>query len=75
MFLIYVNDLSQVTTTSSVALYADDTKCYYAVKDAEDSKRLQRDLNMISQWCKVWQMDSNQSKCGLQSDKDCHFAI
>ena len=28
---------------------------------------LQRDLDNISQWCDFWQMDLNESKCGLLS--------
>ena len=28
MFLIYVNDLATVSVSSSIALFADDTKCY-----------------------------------------------
>ena len=31
MFLIYVNDLATVSVNSSIALFADDTKCYRPV--------------------------------------------
>ena len=44
LFLIYVNDLSQMSNSSSGALYADDTKCYRAIRSAEDVSCLQGDL-------------------------------
>ena len=31
LFLIYVNDLPDVETSTSVALFADDTKCYRSI--------------------------------------------
>ena len=63
LFLVFVNDLPGVVTTSSVALYADDTKCCRTVNTSEDSAPLQRDLDNICTWCKEWRMDLNQSKC------------
>ena len=39
LFLVFVNDLPGVVTTSSVALYADDAKCYRTVNTSEDSAR------------------------------------
>ena len=47
LFLIYVNDLPQLTNTSSVALYADDTKCYRAIRSGEDVNCLQSDLRIV----------------------------
>ena len=67
LFLIYVNDLPDVATLASVALFADDTKCYRPTKCIEDGACLQRDLDHINHWCDLWQMDLNQSKCGLLS--------
>ena len=63
LFLVFVNDLPGVVTTSSVALYAEDAKCYRTVNTSEDSARLQRDLDNICTWCKEWRMVLNQSKC------------
>ena len=67
LFLIYVNDLPDVTSSTSVALFADDTKCYRSIESMEDGACLQRDLEYINQWCDLWQMDLNQSNCGLLS--------
>ena len=65
LFLIYVSDLPDVASSASVALPADDTKCYQTIESTEDGACLQRDLDHINQWCDLWQMDLNQFKCGL----------
>ena len=68
LLYMYVNDLPVVATSTSVALFADDTKCYRAINSMEDGVNcLQRDLDNISQWCDFWQMDLNESKCRLLS--------
>ena len=59
MFLIYVNDLPDVASSTSVALFDDD--------DDDDDACLQRDLDHINQWRDLWQVDLSQSKCGLHS--------
>ena len=64
---MYVNDLPQQTTTSSVALFADDTKCYRAISKAQDIRDLQCDFDRINKWCQVWRMTLNQSKCGVHA--------
>ena len=66
LFLIFVNDLPDVATSTSVALFVDDTKCYRSIKSMEDGTCLQRNLDHINRCC-LWQMDLNQSKCGLLS--------
>ena len=65
--VIYVNDLPDVATSTSVALFADDTKCYRSIKSMEDGACLQHNLDHIKQWYDLWHMDLNQSKCGLLS--------
>ena len=64
LFLVYVNDLPTcVSSTSSVAMFADDTKCYRRIKSVDDAEALQLDLNRIAEWCMKWQMELNQGKC------------
>ena len=67
LFLMHVSVSPDVATSTSVALFADDTKCYQVIKSLADGVCLQRALDNISQWCDFWQMDLNQSKCGLLS--------
>ena len=65
IFLVYVNDLPENTISSSVALFADDTNCYRAIRTTEDVKHLQCDLERINEWRWTWRMNFNQSKSGL----------
>ena len=65
LFLIYVNDLPQMTNTSSIALYAYNTKCYRAIRSAKNVNCLQSELDKVEQWCREWRMDLNYSKCGV----------
>ena len=67
LFLIYVNDLAIATVNSSVALFADDTKCYRPITNTDDGRLLQEDLDRITLWCHDWRMDLNQSKCTVMS--------
>ncbi|CAB4023750.1 Hypothetical predicted protein, partial [Paramuricea clavata] len=68
LFLVYVNDLlHSISGESTVAMFADDTKCYRLVKDLPDCESLQNDLNNLVNWCTVWKMDLNKSKCGVMS--------
>ena len=64
LFLVYVNDLPATTTASSVALFADDTKCYRPIRSTTDVNHLQNDLDKVYQWCQLWRMDLNESKYG-----------
>jgi hypothetical protein len=48
LFLVYMNDLPEKSTTSSVGLFADDTKCYHAIRTTDDVKALKCDLDGIS---------------------------
>ena len=65
LFIIYVNDLPKsVSQDTTMAIFADDTKCYRPIKNSEDNKTLQSDLDNITIWCHEWKMDLNQTKCG-----------
>jgi len=56
--------VSQCDTVSSfIYMYADDTKLGRQVATAEDSKKLQADLDSIQQWSDKWQLKFNSTKC------------
>ena len=66
LFLVYVNDLPKSTSNNTiVTMFADDTKCHRALQHPNDNKILQSDLDKITDWCHVWRMSLNQSKCGV----------
>ena len=49
LFLHYINGIAQ-SLTSTVRLFADDTMIYMAIKNDQDAKTLQNDLNLLCEW-------------------------
>ena len=48
LFVIFINDLPEVTKhDSEVYLYADDTKIFRRITNAEDCTKLQEDLDEL----------------------------
>ena len=62
LFLIYVNDIPNVVT-SSIKLFADDTKIYRELNNVDDAFALQSDLDSLENWTKSWQVNFNSEKC------------
>ena len=66
LFIIYINDLPKyVSHDTTMAVFADDTKCHRPIKNSQDKETLQSDLDNITNWCHDWKMELNQSKCGV----------
>ena len=63
LFLIYINDLPDEASSSTIRLFADDCILYRSIKTQQDSTLLQHDLNSIAQWELTWQMKFNIDKC------------
>ena len=63
LFIIYINDIS-ANITSTVKIYADDTKIYRKIMEPDkDIPALQLDLNKLSDWANKWQLRFNPEKC------------
>jgi hypothetical protein len=62
LFLIYVNDITDVTR-SSLRLFADDTMLYRPINNEADTQILQSDLNRLSEWIDKWLLKINIDKC------------
>ena len=62
LFLIFINDLSE-NTTSTVRLFADDCVMYRPIRHANDCEALQEDLNKLHDWEERWQLRFNATKC------------
>jgi len=58
LFVIFINDLPDVVT-STVQIFADDTKIYRTVSDIGDNILLQEDLDKLHQWSTKWQLKLN----------------
>jgi len=62
LFLVYINNLpSQVDC--SVELFADNTLMYQVVKNTDDERRFQANLNLLTGWAGRWKMSFNVTKC------------
>jgi len=64
LFVIYVNDLDE-KMGGNVFKYADDTKIVRVVAGWEDSRDMQRDLDIAEGWAHNWKMGFNKNKCGV----------
>ena len=62
LFLAYINDLPE-QVRSRVRLFADETAMYLALDKQADSEILQKDLEILENWEKLWDMSFNPSKC------------
>ena len=49
--------------SSSLPQYADDTVLYRPIRNLDDCKILQNDLNSVLDWCTDNKMELNSSKC------------
>eukprot|EP00057_Strongylocentrotus_purpuratus_P023156 XP_011677630.1 PREDICTED: RNA-directed DNA polymerase from mobile element jockey-like [Strongylocentrotus purpuratus] len=59
LFTIFINDIPDSLSTSvssTVKLFADDTKLYSPVNSLEDSAALQHDLDLLAKWTDKWQL-------------------
>ena len=64
LFVIYVNDLPRDLRTYSNML-ADDLKAMKGIACPRDNVIMQEDINSISDWCALWMMPPNPSKCKI----------
>ena len=62
LFTIYRDDL-ELETKYYVSKLADDTKMSGRAKCAEDAESLQRNIDSLSEWARIWQMEYNVGKC------------
>ena len=50
LFLLFVNDMPNVVTSGTTAMFADDSKCYKVTNHHSDYLHLQQDLDALSNW-------------------------
>ena len=66
LFIIYINDL-QTGINSDISKFADDTKIERPVKNIDDARMLQDDINRLYEWSEKWQMQFYVNKCSIMS--------
>ena len=52
-------------SSSTVLLFADDTKCSHPISYLTDCHSLQQDINQLSMWSNLWNLHFNPDKCAL----------
>ena len=67
LFLLYINDMASVGTACTLALFADDSKCFKSIVNLNDCYTLQNDLDKLYNWSRTWKMDFNPTKCKVLS--------
>ena len=67
LFLLYVNDLPDKISSSSIAAFADDTKIFKRISSITDNIHLQEDLNSLVQWSCSTDLTFNPTKCKVQT--------
>ena len=63
MFLLYINDMPLFVQHSTIALFADDSKCFKPINSVNDCILLQNDLDALFRWSQTWKMCFNAAKC------------
>ena len=62
LFVIFINDMPGVVE-SFCQLFADDAKVFRNICSSEDNKKLQCDIDKLSDWAEKWQLHFNTDKC------------
>jgi len=63
LFLIMVNDFPKLSSSTSDAFFADDCTIWRSGTNIQSIiHHLQLDLNIISEWCKKWDLIINVDK-------------
>ena len=63
LFILYINDISSVVSSSTVKLFADDVTIYKEIVCSADVDLLQCDLIKVVAWAKTWLLRLNPDKC------------
>ena len=63
LFLIYVNDITNIIENSKISMYADDTVIYISQSNLDSAIALiQSDLNSLYTWCNMNKVTINCKK-------------
>ncbi len=67
LFLCFINDMPSSTHNTTLALFADDSKCFRSVNSIADCQLLQTDINSLYDWGMTWDLHYHPSKCQIIS--------
>ena len=63
LFLVYINDLPECISNSTVQLFAEDCILYRQIDSTANCVKLWDDLNALQHWEDMWLMTFNAKKC------------
>ena len=63
LFDIFVGDIDDAILIAIIKKFADDTKLAMRIKNAEDARQMQENLDRICGWAERWKMSFNAKKC------------
>ena len=64
LFVIFINDLPECILVDAFSfLFADDTKMFRNIKTIEECRILQKDIDSLYKWSKIWLIDFNSDMC------------
>jgi len=66
-FIAFVNDVLDTVSSEVLCMFADDTKMYNRIRDINDHRQLQMDINKLDSWSKNWCLMFNPTKCKVMS--------
>lgn len=65
LFIISINDITDVVKYSNVSMYADDVKLYKTVNNVGDAGELQMDIDSMAEWADRNKFIFNTEKCAV----------
>ena len=63
LFLLFVNDMPNVVTSATLAMFECDSKCYKVTNHHSDCLHLQQDLDTLSNWSLQNELFFQPTKC------------
>lgn len=63
LFILYVNDLPDCVSSSQIAMFAANTKCFPPIRTCSDVVFLQNDLDALSAWALHKELSFQPAKC------------
>ena len=64
LFSLYINDISS-DIESEIRPSGYDCVCYREIKDEKDTMKLQRDIDRLGSWARMWGMRFQSATCNM----------
>ena len=75
LFILFINDITEVIKYSEILLFADDAKLYKNIVCQADCVELQSDIVAIAVWCARNALELNIGKCNVMNFCNNHRLV